>query len=432
MRTVGERIKLQRKNLGFTQGDLSGPNLSHSMISLIERNHTKPSLKTLEHIASKLGVSVSYLLGEAEGNDSVEVETNNKERVISMCIALINSKKYENAYKALEPLAHDENNFTIRGKALKLLSEISMNKGEYEEAIRYLNDCLVYITPFDLNYHIEVYSSLATCYRQLENYSSCIDHALYASILLRTQYHEFDKIVHLKVLYNLAYGYCKTNQFIRGIVHIKEALSLMETSSVFYQEDRFYMLKGLAELHLGQPKDGIQSTLYALSRIDRSSPDSNYSDCLLHLGILYRQVGELSKSQDYLKKSLTIAKTHHQEHHVVDTYYELAATAYEQQNLEKAEEYCQQGILYSHSFKESKAKLLAMMARIKFKQNSLGESLIYINDCEKFCKEFNISYILSHCYAIKAQILEEQQNYAEANDMLKKSNNLLSSMYSSS
>lgn len=61
---LGQRVKARRKQLGMTQGELAGRDLTKSAISQIECGKLVPSLKTLGLIATRLDVRISFLLGE--------------------------------------------------------------------------------------------------------------------------------------------------------------------------------------------------------------------------------------------------------------------------------------------------------------------------------------------------------------------------------
>ena len=64
--TIGERIKLARKNANVTQADLATKlDIPFQSISQWERDVRKPKLETLRRIATALGVSVSSLMDES-------------------------------------------------------------------------------------------------------------------------------------------------------------------------------------------------------------------------------------------------------------------------------------------------------------------------------------------------------------------------------
>lgn len=64
--SVGARIKQLRTERKLTQTDITEGFLTKGMLSLIENDKSAPSMETLEHIASKLGISVSYLTQEGD------------------------------------------------------------------------------------------------------------------------------------------------------------------------------------------------------------------------------------------------------------------------------------------------------------------------------------------------------------------------------
>ncbi|MGH9196028.1 MAG: helix-turn-helix domain-containing protein, partial [Acidimicrobiia bacterium] len=64
--SLGQRIRQLRQSRGLTQAQLAGQDLTKSFISLMERDLTQPSVKSLVRVARSLGVSIDSLLGSAE------------------------------------------------------------------------------------------------------------------------------------------------------------------------------------------------------------------------------------------------------------------------------------------------------------------------------------------------------------------------------
>ena len=59
---IGEKIKERRKALKMTQSELAGDFVTRNMICKIESGSANPSLETVEYIANKLHIPVSYLV----------------------------------------------------------------------------------------------------------------------------------------------------------------------------------------------------------------------------------------------------------------------------------------------------------------------------------------------------------------------------------
>src|SRR5439155_582472 len=60
--TLGERVRAARHALGLSQAQLAGDELTKGFISQVEAGLVRPSLRSLQIIASRLGRSLDYLI----------------------------------------------------------------------------------------------------------------------------------------------------------------------------------------------------------------------------------------------------------------------------------------------------------------------------------------------------------------------------------
>ena len=63
--TLGEKLRQARREAGLTQRQLCGEEITRNMLSQIENDSARPSMKTLTYLASRLGKPVSYFLEES-------------------------------------------------------------------------------------------------------------------------------------------------------------------------------------------------------------------------------------------------------------------------------------------------------------------------------------------------------------------------------
>lgn len=71
--TTGQKIQKMRLVRGLTQKELAGECITRNMLSQIENDKAKPSMRTLTHLAQTLGVSVGWLLsGDWEQSNQAE------------------------------------------------------------------------------------------------------------------------------------------------------------------------------------------------------------------------------------------------------------------------------------------------------------------------------------------------------------------------
>ena len=61
---LGEKLRQARLEAGLSQRQLCGEDITRNMLSQIEHGSAKPSMKTLQVLASRLGKTVSYFLEE--------------------------------------------------------------------------------------------------------------------------------------------------------------------------------------------------------------------------------------------------------------------------------------------------------------------------------------------------------------------------------
>ena len=67
--TLGQKIRQARIERGLTQKQLVGEHITRNMLSKIENDSATPSVRTLEYLASRLGVSPGYFMNDLAYSD---------------------------------------------------------------------------------------------------------------------------------------------------------------------------------------------------------------------------------------------------------------------------------------------------------------------------------------------------------------------------
>src|SRR5712692_3579660 len=62
--TLGERVRAARRETGLSQAQLAGDELTKGFISQIESGLVRPSIRSLQHIASTLGRPLDYFIAD--------------------------------------------------------------------------------------------------------------------------------------------------------------------------------------------------------------------------------------------------------------------------------------------------------------------------------------------------------------------------------
>ena len=136
---IGEKIKKLRSEKMMTQSELAGEAITRNMLSCIENGSAQPSLATLRHIATKLNVSIGYLLSDGE-EEKVYVKmsqiSNIKNAYLSgnlrICRDMCQNSLFEN---------DDEINLIYSESCLGL-GEERFSAGDLKQACSYFDEAL--------------------------------------------------------------------------------------------------------------------------------------------------------------------------------------------------------------------------------------------------------------------------------------------------
>src|ERR1700716_500195 len=66
LRQLGQRLREARTAAGLSQGQLGAPYYTRAHVSAIELGKIRPAMKSLEHMATKLGKPAAYFMEDAE------------------------------------------------------------------------------------------------------------------------------------------------------------------------------------------------------------------------------------------------------------------------------------------------------------------------------------------------------------------------------
>ena len=126
---LGEKLRLARVEAGLSQRQLCGEEITRNMLSQIEHGTAKPSMKTLQFLASRLGKSVSYFLEE----DAVSLPNR---QVMDRARQSFDEKKFSEAIQILEEYqppdpVYDREKQLLQALTLMALAEQALAEKRY-------------------------------------------------------------------------------------------------------------------------------------------------------------------------------------------------------------------------------------------------------------------------------------------------------------
>ncbi len=130
---LGSRLRQLRVGAGLTQAELAGSRFSKEYLSQIERGKTRPTRETLDWIAERLSVDVSYLETGQSWNEHAEVEA-----AVMRAEAAVEGQQYDAVLAALEGLRYAPEGRELEFRALLAESWARMSLGELRPALELL------------------------------------------------------------------------------------------------------------------------------------------------------------------------------------------------------------------------------------------------------------------------------------------------------
>ncbi len=135
--TLGQRIKQARLDMGLSQRQLCGEEITRNMLSQIENGSAKPSMTTLAYLARQLGKPVSYFLEE----DAV---LSPNQRIMAQARGDFAARAYREALEKLESYRLPDEVFDNERRLLETLcllrlAEKALDQGKNVYALSLLN-----------------------------------------------------------------------------------------------------------------------------------------------------------------------------------------------------------------------------------------------------------------------------------------------------
>ncbi|MFD2170066.1 tetratricopeptide repeat protein [Tumebacillus lipolyticus] len=260
---IGNYIRHLRKEKGLSQQELADGCCSQSFLSQLEKGiyPSMPSLDILQGICNKLGLSVGELFSQIDiDRESLEVEV-----LLDLIQVHIHRKEFELAYEIIEELQKREDLLQEqRHKLALLLASCLIKTEEYDQAIELLTQLQLSLEEEqhrDDHMLADVLNKLGNAYYFQNNRLNA--YANYRRAFQITTLFPKPDLLAADISYNLG-NVCKDLRFDADArAHLENAKNIYEVIS---------------------EKEGLASTLY-------------------YLGIVYKNIGDLSSASELFKKS---------------------------------------------------------------------------------------------------------------------------------
>jgi tetratricopeptide (TPR) repeat protein len=221
LRQLGQRLREARVAAGLSQAQLGSPYYTRAHVSAIELGKIRPAMKSLEHMAAKLGKAASYFMEDRQ------LEEQRGERAVAIARAqqLTAEGKAAEAVKLLTPLLDREQTRLERAGVLRALGRAYWEAGHGAKSATVLQEALdIYQAHGNAELIARTRAQLGMALHLLMSYAEAAEH--FSEALRAMARGELrDPVLKVHVLHNLGLTFYQRNEFSLALEHFERAES---------------------------------------------------------------------------------------------------------------------------------------------------------------------------------------------------------------
>lgn len=297
--TLGERIRAARQQLGLSQAELAGNELSKGFISQVESGLARPSVRSLQVIAHRLGQPLDYFIG----GELLAADKRVAFHALAAEAALERSdwvQLREHAEKGIEQSTEPRD----RARMLRLLARADISERHFEVAFERITAALALLDPAtDAEETARLLSARGHCYFQIgqvvaasEAYEACRD--------LIERYEVIDPRLRARVLMSLGATYQKLNRTTKALSTYEQALGVASRASELSIAARTFM--GIASAHYdsGEMDAAVAHYRRALEMFKRVADVDFELNALQSVAVVQFEAGNVSAAKESAQRAM--------------------------------------------------------------------------------------------------------------------------------
>lgn len=414
-KSVGEKLRAARIAQHYTQSQLAAPDFSVSYISAIERGQIHPSLRALEILAGRLGLTSTQLLpNRTQAEDRLSALSGLSERdddEVELILLEAQITLMQDA--ASQTVAQLEKLSTKRLKRQQqlqhryLLGWAYYKTGRYQESEAVLTEAALFAKELNAHYfQSRSLNLLALTYVAMRNYAQALlSHQRCLDLLEETDIH--DPFFITQVYMHLGQNYTRLDNADQALEMFRKALSFTEELTTVAEIQAVYWRLCL---HYATTREYDLAILYAYkhSHLTNQETMKRLRSELYHFLGHTIMKGDSEKARTFLDEAL-------QKRHILEDRLTLASlytrntewyfARQTAEDIATAEHYAEQAYTLSQPFG---ATIITAEARIAFGR------VLYAKRCYiEGDKHFSIGLNMLEQLGYHEELADESVNYAQ-------------------
>ena len=422
-KSVGEKLRAARIAQHYTQSQLAAPDFSVSYISAIERGQIHPSLRALEILAARLGLSSTQLLPtkphqEDRAHAALILNEHEEDEVdlnlLEIQVSILQGET-KTAITRIEQLDTRRLKPHLQLQQRYLLGWAYYKATQYQESEYILSEAEQLAKDLNAHYlHLRILHQLALTYAAMRNYSQ----ALLAHQRCLNQIAESeiqDPFFSAQIYIQMGQDYTRLDNFEQSRTMFHQALSIMDGLTTPQSIQAAY--SSLCQ-HYARMKDHELATLYAYKSIQLHN-----QEVIKRLrSELYHYLGHAILQQDSQQARIYLDEALQKQTISRDTLTRASLLAcnaqwyFIQEDLNEAEKYANQAYELAHLSGDTviTANTLIVLGRIEYARQRYDEGSKHFVAGLDMLERLGNHEELADESVRYAQLLEETGNEREA------------------
>lgn len=430
---VGQKIRALRKKMGMTQQDLAGDEFTKSFISQIEKNHARPSLRSLQIIADRLGKPISYFLDENYSAPSYDPDK--IDHLILLAHHLEQEDKISDAinyYKEALSIT-DKTDYRRRGQLYFDLGKAYRHLGQTPNAVQMLELAGVELElAADWELLSYTYNALGDLHLNQGNLEASV--SFFEKALDSTERH-LERLPGLQTmtLTNLGIAYARSEEYEKARHHLLLALKQSESTQTYYKYGEICMALGYIDFHRQALDDASRFTKRAWYFYAAIENDDMRIQCQINLGSIERARKQFITAEQQLTEAAEKASAAGLSFHEAHAYEELATLYLNWQpqspsRLSKAETVLEKALrLYTDSTRQIAVQQL--LAEVYVHQGKIDEAISTLEGATVVLEKAAEGKLqLAEVYSRLGELYQLQGDAEQATTFLQRSVNIFREM----
>ncbi len=381
-KSVGEKLRAARVAQNYTQGQLAAPDFSVSYISAIERGQIHPSLRALEILAARLGMTSTQLLpSKTQQEERVTPTTNLSEReeheieleLLDAQLQIIQGEA-EQTFKSLEKLAGRRLKRHHQLRQRYLLGWAYYKIAHYQESEYTLSEAVQIARELNAHYlNLRILHQLALTYAAMHNYGQALlSHQLCLRLLEEGEVQ--DPFFTAQIYTYMGQHYIHLDNAEQALEMYHKAILATEEQTTLRQIQATYA--NLCQYYAAV-RDRELATLYGYESIHckhQATMRQLRSELHYYLGQAILR-GDAKRAREYLDETLLRPEVAHDELTQASVLARDAEWHFNQEEYDQAENSARQAYELGQRFTDTLivADILIMLGRIEYARGQTEE-----------------------------------------------------------